>query len=219
MIRVIITGSTGMVGEGVLHECLLSNEVEHVLVINRRPCGITHPKLKEIIHTNFYDLSPIQDQLVNYNACYYCLGITSLRMTEEDYNKLTYTLTIYIAEILAKQNQGMTFCYISGAGTDGTELKRNMWMRIKGKTENQLLRLNFKKAFMFRPGLMRPTKGLNNTLKFYKVINWMIPLLRLLFPKFVCTLKEVGIAMINVTRKEYPKSILEVKDIVAVAKE
>jgi hypothetical protein len=218
MIRAIITGATGMVGEGVLHECLLSDKVEQVLVINRRPCGITHPKLKEIIHADFYDISAIQSQLVNYNACYYCLGITSLRMKEEDYYKITYTLTLYIAGILAKQNPGMTFCYVSGAGTDGTELKRNMWMRVKGKTENDLMRLSFKRAYMFRPGLMKPTKGLKNTLTLYKVLSFMMPVFSLLFPKFVCTLKEVGIAMINVTEKEYPKSVLEVTDIVAAAK-
>ena len=207
-----------MVGEGVLHECLLSVEVEHILVINRKPCGVTHPKLKEIIHKDFYDLSPIQDQLVNYNACFYCLGITSLRMSEEDYTKITYTLTTYIAEILAKQNPDMTFCYVSGAGTDGTGKRKNMWMRVKGATENKLLSMPFRQAYMFRPGFMRPTKGLKNTLKLYKVINWMFPLLRFLFPKFFCTLKEVGVAMINTVHKGYDKQLLEVKDIVPLAK-
>jgi len=218
-IRAIITGTTGMVGEGVLHECLLHPDVEQVLVINRKPCGISHPKLKEIIHNDFFDMSSIQSQLVNYNACYFCLGITSLRATEEQYTKVTYTLTLYIAELLAKQNPDMVFCYVSGAGTDGTETKKNMWMRVKGKTENDLMRLHFKKAYMFRPGFMRPTKGLKNTLKLYKPLDWLFPLLRMLFPKFVCTLKEVGVAMINAATKGYPKSVLEVKDIVALAKE
>ena len=219
MIKAIITGATGMVGEGVLHECLNHSEVEQVLVINRKPCGVTHPKLKEIIHADFFDLSAIEHQLVNYNTCFYCLGITSLRMSEEDYNKTTYILTINFAEILLKQNPEMTFCYLSGAGTNGNEQAKSMWVRVKSKTENQLFKMPFKKTYMFRPGLMHPTKGLKNTQKLYKAINWMYPFLRLVFPKFVSTLAELGIAMINAANKGYSKNILEVKDIVALAKE
>ncbi len=207
-----------MVGEGVLHECLSHPEVESILVINRRPCGISHPKLKEIIHKDFYDLSPIQDQLKGYNACFYCLGITSLRMKEEEYHKLTYSLTVYFGETLLAQNKEMTFCYISGAGTDNTGKAKNMWVRVKGEVESKLLSMPFKNAYMFRPGLMKPTKGLKNTLTVYKVLGFMIPLFRLLFPNFVCTLKEVGVAMINAANKGYDKSELEVKDIVDLAK-
>ena len=217
-IKVIVTGATGMVGEGVLHECLNHPEVEHVLVINRKPCGVTHSKLSEIIHANFHNITPLESQLVNYNACFFCLGVSSLGMKEDQYHHLTYDLTVHVAETLSRLNSGMTFCYVSGSGTDSTEQGKIMWARVKGETENKLLQLPFKKAFMFRPGFMQPTKGLKNALKFYNFVNWMFPLLRTMFPGFVCTLKEVGVAMINTVRKGYPKTILEVKDIVELAK-
>jgi len=217
-IKTIVTGATGMVGEGVLHECLLHPEVEQVLVINRKPCGVSHPKLKEILHGNFYDLSPIKDQLKNYDACFFCLGVSSVGMKEATYHRLTYDLTIYVAETLAEINPGMTFCYISGANTDSTEVGKTMWARVKGKTENRLLQLFFKKAYMFRPGYIHPTKGLKNTLKLYALFSWLYPVWRTLFPKFVCTLKELGLAMINAALKGYERPILEVKDIIELAK-
>jgi uncharacterized protein YbjT (DUF2867 family) len=217
-IRVIITGATGMVGEGVLHECLHHPDVEQVLVINRRPCGVSHPKLKEVIHLNFQDLTPVESQLVNYNACFFCLGVSSVGMKEQQYHKLTYDLTIHFAETLSSLNPGMTFCYVSGSGTDSSEKGKRMWARVKGKTENKLMQLPFKKAYMFRPGFMKPTEGMKNTLKGYGFFTWMYPALRPLFPNFVCTLKEVGVAMINTVRKGYSKPILEVADIVALAK-
>ena len=216
-IRAIVTGVTGMVGEGVMHECLLHPEVEQVLVINRKPCGVSHPKLKEIIHNNFFDLSPIDDQLKNYNACYFCLGVTSVGLKEPEYKKLTYDLTIHVATTLSKLNPDMTFCYVSGASTDSTEKGKSMWARVKGKTENDLMKLPFKKAYMFRPGYMHPTPGLKNTLKYYAYVSWLYPLFRVAFPGVVSTLKELGVAMINVTTKGYDKSILEVKDIVRLA--
>ena len=218
-IRAIITGATGMVGEGVLHECLLTPEVEHVLVVNRKTCGVTHPKLKEIIHSNFFDLSSIEEQLHNYNACFFCLGVSAVGLKEAEYHRLTYDLTIRFAETIVKLNHGMTFCYVSGAGTDSTATGKSMWARVKGKTENKLMEMPFEKAYMFRPGYMQPTKGLKNTLKYYAAFTWMYPGLRLLFPKFVSTLKEVGIAMINTVNKGYQKPILEVTDIVLLAKE
>jgi len=207
-----------MVGEGVLHECLLHPEVEHILVINRKPCGVTHPKLKEIIHNNFHDLSAIEGQLQNYNACYFCLGVSSVGLNEEKYHRLTYDLTIHVAETLVKLNSDMVFCYVSGASTDSSAQGRSMWARVKGKTENKLMQLPFKKAYMFRPGYMQPTKGLKNTLKFYFAFTWLYPLLRFAFPNHVCSLREVGLAMINTVNKGYQRSILEVKDIVALAK-
>lgn len=216
-IKAIVTGATGMVGEGVLHECLLHPDVEQVLVIGRRPCGVLHPKLKEIVHGNFFDLSPIASQLKDYNACFFCLGVSSIGMKEAEYNHLTYDLTIHVAEVLAANNKDMTFCYISGASTDSTEVGKSMWARVKGKTENQLLRLPFKKAFMFRPGYMQPTRGLKNTLKFYALFSWLYPVWRGLFPKHVCTLKELGLSMINAALKGYDKSVLEVPDIVKLA--
>jgi hypothetical protein len=216
-VRAIITGSTGMVGEGVLHECLMHPDVEHVLVINRKPCGISHPKLKEIIHDNFLDLSPVKEYLVTYNACFFCLGVSSIGMKEPQYFHLTYELTMNVANILSEQNQGMVFCYVSGASTDSTEKGRLMWAKVKGKTENDLMKLPFKKAYMFRPGYMQPTPGMKNTQKMYNYISWLYPALRFLFPKFVCTLKELGIAMIHTVTIGSSKQVLEVKDIIELA--
>jgi len=216
-VRAIITGATGMVGEGVLHECLLHPDVEAVLIINRRPSGVVHPKLKEIIHKDFYDLSPIKDQLKGYNACFFCLGVSSVGMNEKDYHRATYDLTLHMARLVSELNPDMTFCYVSGAGTDSTEHGKRMWARVKGQTENDLLRLSFKKAYMFRPGFMKPTKGLKNTLKGYVYLSWLYPVLRSMFPKFACTLKEVGVAMIHTVTKGYEKQVMEVPDIVKLA--
>jgi hypothetical protein len=217
-INAIITGATGMVGEGVLMEALIQPDVEKVLVINRRPCGITHPKLTEILHPNFLDLSPVADKLVGYNACFFCLGVSSVGMKEDVYYSMTYTLTMHMAEILSKQNPEMTFCYISGAGTDSTEKGRLNWARVKGKTENDLMKLPFKKVFAFRPGFMLPEKGARNIKGYYAVFRVLYPVLSALFPGFVSTLKEVGIAMINSVIYGFEKSVLEVKDIVALSK-
>ena len=163
-IKAIITGATGMVGEGVLHECLQHPSVSTVLVINRKPCGVVHPKLKEIIHADFFNLSAIESQLSGYNACFFCLGMSSVGMNEAGFTKGAYTLTMHVAETLCKVNKDMTFCYISGAGTDSTEKGKTMWARVKGKTENDLMKLPFKKVYNFRPGYLHPTKGLKNTL-------------------------------------------------------
>jgi len=217
-LRAIITGATGMVGEGVLHECLLHPSVESVLVINRRPCDVTHPKLKEILHKDFFDISPIENQLGGYNACFFCLGVSSIGMKEPEFYQKTYVLTMHMAEKLSKKNPDMVFCYISGSGTDSTEKGRTMWARVKGKTENDLMKLPFKDVYAFRPGYMHPTKGLKRTLKGYRYFKWMYPIGRKLFPKFFCTLKELGLAMINAARFGYAKKQLEVKDIVELAK-
>jgi uncharacterized protein YbjT (DUF2867 family) len=214
ILNVIVTGSTGMVGEGVLHECLLHPDVESVLVINRKPCEIKHEKLKEIIHENLFDLSSIEDQLAGFNACYFCAGVSSVGKNEDEYKHVTYDLTISFAKTLIKLNPGMTFCYVSGVGTDSTEKGRSMWARIKGKTENDLLELPFKAAYMFRPGYIQPTKGLNNTYKMYKVLAPIYPLIKLLFSKYVTTLEEIGLAMINVTLYGSDKQVLECRDIV-----
>lgn len=218
-LKVILTGATGMVGEGVLHECLHHNDVEDVLVINRKPCGVQHLKLKEIIHTDFFDLSPIANQLTGYNTCFFCLGVSSVGMKEPEYYRLTYTLTMHVAEILAKQNSDMVFCYISGASTDSSEKGRMMWARVKGKTENDLMKLPFKKVYAVRPGYMHPTKGLKNTLKFYKYLSWLYPVFKALIPNKVSTLKELVMAMIQAAANGYPEQILEVKDIHVLAKQ
>jgi len=207
-----------MVGEGVMHECLLDPQVEAVLVIGRKPCGTVHPKLKEIIHEDFFDISLIEDQLGSYNACYFCLGVSSVGMKEPEYYRLTYTLTLNVAQTLSKLNPDMTFCYISGVGTDSTEKGRFMWARVKGKTESDLMKLPFKQVCAFRPGYMHPTPGLKNTNKYYKYITWMYPFLRWVFPGAASTLAELGRAMINVTRFGYSKQIIEVKDIKKLAK-
>jgi len=216
--RVIITGVTGMVGEGVLHECLRHPAVEHVLVINRKACGVQHPKLKEIIHINFFDISPIETELHNYNACFFCLGVSSIGMKEPAYYNLTYTLTTHVAATLARLNTQMTFCYISGAGTDSTEKGNVMWARVKGKTENNLTKLPFKAVYNFRPAIIQPTKGLNNILSFYKYLGWMIPIIRTILPNYVVKLSDVGKAMINAVTFAYEKQTLEVSDIVKLAK-
>ena len=212
-LHLIITGATGMVGEGVLHEALQSDAVEKVLVINRKPCGMLHEKLTEIIHTDFFNLAPMAEKLNNYNTCFFCLGVSSVGMKEPEFYRFTYTLTMHAAELLSKLNPQMTFCYISGAGTDSSEKGRQMWARVKGKTENDLMRLPFKKVYNFRPGILQPTKGLKNTLTFYHFLGWLIPIVKLVAPKYISSLKELGQAMITAATKGYEKQVLEVGDI------
>lgn len=217
-LKIILTGATGMVGEGVLYECLQHPDVEEILVLTRKPCGYKNVKLKEIIHSDFYNITSIQEQLKGYNACLFCLGVSSVGMKEDEYFQKTYVLTMHVAEVLSKQNSNMTFCYISGAGTDSSENGRQMWARIKGKTENDLMKLPFKKVYNFRPGIISPTKGLKNTLSFYKWLGWLLPVIRVISPNFISSLKELGLAMINASRLGYEKQILEVKDIKELAK-
>ena len=207
-----------MVGEGVLHECLLHPEVEKVLVVGRKTCGVVHDKLEEIIHSDFQNLAAIENRLTGYNACFFCLGVSSIGLNEQQYTRLTYDLTLHFAQTLIKVQRGMTFNYVSGSGTDSSTQGKSMWARVKGRTENDLMKLPFRKAYMFRPGYMQPTKGLKNTLKLYSVFAWSYPLMRKLFPNFVCTLKDVGLAMINTVNKGPEKSVLEVRDIVNLAR-
>ena len=207
-----------MVGEGVLHECLQDPRVESVLVINRKPCGILHSKLKEIIHKDFFDITPIESQLSGYNACFFCLGVSSVGMKEAEYYNISYTLTINFAQILSNFNTGMTFCYISGAGTDSSEKGRMKWARVKGKTENDLMKLPFTAAYAFRPAFMLPTKGLKNTLPYCKYIIWLYPVVHPLLPQYFGTLKELGLAMINSVIFGSDKMVLEAKDIAELAK-
>ncbi len=216
-VKPVITGTTGMVGEGVLHECLDHPDVESVLVINRRSCNVTHPKLKEIIHSDFYDLTPIRNQLAGYNGCFFCLGTTSVGKKENEYSKITFDLTKTFADTFYELNPGMTFCYVSGSGTDSSEKGKLMWARVKGKTENYILNRGFKDAYMFRPALIIPTKGLNNTLTMYKIFAPLIPFVKVFFPGYVCSLQEIGQAMINSVIKGYDKKILEVDDIKKLA--
>lgn len=205
-----------MVGEGVLLECLNHPEVEQVLVVNRNPGGVSHPKLREIIHSDFFNLAPVEQELIGFNACFFCLGVSSVGMSSEDYKHITYDLTLNLAQLLAKLNPEMTFCYVTGAGTDSSERGRTAWARVKGATENALMRL-FNQAYMFRPAFMRATPGQKNVKSYYKVFSWFYPIGRALYPSGFCTLKEVGLAMINAVTKGYPKQILEVEDIVKLA--
>jgi len=207
-----------MVGEGVLFECLLDPDVEQVLVINRKPGGVSHPKLKEISHGNFFDLSPIEAQLTNYNACFFCLGVSSVGMKDDEYRRLTYDLTLNVGKTLARLNPDMTFCYVSGAGTDSSEQGRLAWARVKGATENALMRLPFKAAYMFRPGFMKATAGQKNVKSYYKFLAWLYPIGRALYPAGFSTLQELALAMIKTACTGYEKPILEVKDIVSLAK-
>jgi hypothetical protein len=218
-IRVIITGASGMVGEGVLHECLNHSSIEEVLVVGRKTCGHSHPKLKEIIHSDFMNISSIESRLVNYNTCFFCLGVSSVGMKEPEYKKLSYDLTMNFAGSVSRLNPGMTFCYISGSGTDGTEKGRIMWARVKGKTENDLKKLPFKKVYNFRPGMMKPTEGLKNTLSYYKKLAWLLPVIKFVAPGIYSTLAELGQSMINSVTLGYEKDTLEVKDIKALARQ
>jgi uncharacterized protein YbjT (DUF2867 family) len=217
-IKVIITGSTGMVGEGVLLESLNHPDVESILLINRRPCGVTHPKLKEIVHNDFFHLSPVESGLSGYNACFFCAGVSSVGMKEPDYTRITYDLTLNFAQTLCRLNPGMTLCYVSGAGTDSSEKGKIMWARVKGKTENDLMKLPFKNVFAFRPAFMKPTKGQRNVPSFYKYILWLYPILHPVFPRYFGTLKDVGLAMINCIVSGSEKKVLEAKDIAELAK-
>jgi uncharacterized protein YbjT (DUF2867 family) len=216
-IKVIIFGATGMVGEGVLHEALKHPDVESILVIGRRSCNVKHQKLKELLHKDFFVYSTIGEHLRGFNACFFCLGVSSVGMNEKDYSRITYDLTMQAANTLSRLNPEMTFCYVSGTGTDSTEQGHIKWARVKGKTENHLKRLPFKAVYLFRPGLMKPTKGQKNVKPIFKVLGLLYPLWKVLSPKNVCTLEEVGIAMIQATRIGYAKQILENKDIAQLA--
>jgi uncharacterized protein YbjT (DUF2867 family) len=217
-LNVIITGTTGMVGEGVLQECIANPDVEKILLINRRPGGYSDRKITEIIHKDFFDVSPIEDQLRGYNACFFCLGVSSVGMKEPEYFSLTYTLTMGFAQKLANLNPDMTFCYVSGAGTDSSEKGKSMWARVKGKTENDLMKLPFKRVYAFRPGFMKPTRGARNVNKYYVLVGWLYPVFRIVLPRFVSTIREVALAMISCATKGYEKQILEVTDIIKLSK-
>ena len=217
-IKVIITGATGMVGEGVLLECLDNPDVKEVLIVNRKPYPVKHPKLKELIVFDFLKLNDYSDQLTGYDACFYCAGVSSIGMNEQDYTHITYDITMHFANEVARLNPNMVFTFVSGANTDSSEKGRSMWARVKGKTENALMRLPFKRVYNFRPGFMKATPGQKNIKSFYYFIAWLYPFFRIALPNYVITLREVALAMINSVIKGYPKQILEIKDIKLLAK-
>ena len=215
--KVILFGATGMVGQGVLHECLLDADVESVLVIGRSSTGQRHAKLREIIHNDFMDYSGIESQLAGFDACFFCLGVSSIGMNEERYRHLTYDITMAAATTLAKLNPDMAFIYVTGRGTDSTEHGRLMWARIKGKTENDLLKLPFKAAYMFRPAGIQPLHGVRSKTAWvqaiYVVTSPLLSLLNRTSPKFMTTTEQVGRAMIKVARDGFPRPVLESEDI------
>lgn len=215
--KVILFGATGMVGQGVLRECLLDPGVESVLAIGRNASGQQHHKLHEIVPDDLSNLSPIEGRLSGYDACFFCLGVSAAGMNEQAYRRVTYDLTISLAGTLARLNPGMTFIYVSGAGTDSTERGRMMWARVKGQTENALLRMPFKAAYMFRPAYIQPLHGIRTKTAWYRALYAVIapfyPVWKLLLPNHVTTTECVGRAMIEVARRGAPKRVIESRDI------
>jgi uncharacterized protein YbjT (DUF2867 family) len=216
-LKVIITGATGMVGEGVLLVCLGDPDVEKVLIVNRRPSGKTHPKLKEVILDDFYDLSAAEEQLTGYDACFFCLGVSSVGMKMDAYRRVTYDLTMHFGETVSRLNKNMVFIYVSGAGTDGTEKGRVEWARIKGKTENDLRKLPFRRVYGYRPGFIKPLAGQKKAHAFYSYINWFFPLGKKLSPDHFNTMQELGLSMIRLAVNDYPEDTIYGRDIRKIA--
>lgn len=215
--RVILFGATGMVGQGVLRECLLAPQVDAVLSIGRTPIGETHPKLTEIVLPSFGDLTQVEDRLGGYEGCFFCLGVSSAGLREEEYAKVTYDLTISVASTLARLNPGMTFVYVSGAGTDSTGRGRSMWARVKGRTENALLRMPFRAAYMFRPGLIQPRHGIRSKTRSYRlvylVLGPLVALVAAVSPNALTTTEKVGRAMIHAVERGAPVRLLGTREI------
>jgi uncharacterized protein YbjT (DUF2867 family) len=218
--KVILFGATGMVGQGVLRECLLDPEVANVLAVGRSPTGQQNPKLREILHGNFLDFSAIESDLTGFDACFFCLGVSSVGMDEARYRHLTYDITLAVATVLAKLNPSMVLIYVTGQGTDSSEQGRLMWARVKGKTENDLQKLPFKAAYMFRPAGIQPLHGIRSKTSWVQAIYVaaapLLTLLNRVAPKYMTTTEQVGRAMIKVARDGYPRPVLESEDINAV---
>ena len=218
--KVILFGASGMVGQGTLRECLRDPEVAQVLSVGRSASGQQHAKLTEIIRDNFLDYSDVEPELTDYDACFFCLGVSSVGMSEERYRHLTYDITLAAATTLAKLNPGMTFIYVTGRGTDSTEQGKLMWARVKGKTENDLLKLPFKAAYMFRPAAIQPLHGVRSKTAWvhatYVATAPLWALLNRIAPAYATTTEKVGRAMIKVAREGYAKPVLESEDINAI---
>ena len=215
--NVLLFGATGMVGQGVLRECLLDPDVERILCVGRSATGRQSPKLRELVVPDVAALGSVEGELTGFDACFFCLGVSSVGMTEERYTSLTYDLTLVVARTLAGRNPAMTFMYVSGAGTDSTERGRTMWARVKGRTENELRRLPFRAAYMFRPGVILPLHGVRSKTRwvrlFYAMGTPFLPAWRALWPNTITTTEQVGRAMLRVARDGYPTPILETRDI------
>jgi uncharacterized protein YbjT (DUF2867 family) len=220
-LKVILFGATGMIGQGVLRECLLNPEIRQVKTIGRSATRAQHQKLHEIVHLNQFDYSDVVADLTGFDACFFCLGVSSAGMKEKDYERVTYGITLAAATILAQLNPSMTFIYVSGMGTDSTEKGRIMWARVKGKTENALLRLPFKAVYLFRPAFIQPLHGIKSRTGIYRMLYTLsaplFPLLNAVFPHYLTTTEKIGRAMINVAMRGYPKPILEPRDINSIA--
>jgi len=215
--NVLLFGATGMVGQGVLRECLLDPEVQSVLSIGRAQTGQRHPKLRELVHGDFLDFSALEQDMAGFDTCFFCLGVSSAGMSEERYQRVTYDITMAAARTLAKLNPNMTFIYVSGMGTDSSERGRVMWARVKGKTENALMKLPFKARYMFRPGFIQPLHQIRSKTRlyraFYAITGPVYPVIRALFPRYVTTTEQLGRAMIKVAKQGAQKSVLENWDI------
>lgn len=218
--RILIFGATGMVGQGVLRECLRDADVQSVRTVGRSITGIHHGKLDETAHPNLWNFDAIEGRLTGFDACFFCLGVSSGGVTEAEYERLTFGITMAAAAVLARLNPGLTFVYVSGAGTDTSERGRTHWARIKGRTENALLRMPFAGAYMFRPGIIEPLDGIVSRTKVYRVLyavlRPLLPPLRRALPNYVLTTRDIGQAMLAVARRGWPKRVLEARDIRAV---
>ncbi|MEO8590626.1 MAG: NAD-dependent epimerase/dehydratase family protein [Flavobacteriales bacterium] len=212
--KIIITGATGYVGEGVLMECLEHPQIDEVLVVGRKTCGKQHPKLKELLVPDFFKLDAVADRFRGYDACFFCAGISSVGMNEADYTRITHDATIAFAKAVHAVSPDATFTYVSGAATDSSEKGRLMWARVKGRTENELGRMGFKQHYNFRPGIMKPSPGQRNPKTWQRIL---VPVFSVLMPGSTSTMKQVGLAMINSVLKGYPKQVVEVKDIKELA--
>jgi uncharacterized protein YbjT (DUF2867 family) len=219
--NVLIFGATGMIGQGVLRECLLDAGVQLVITVGRTATGVQHPKLREIVQRDLWNYSSIETELSGLDACFFCLGVSAAGMQEADYERVTYGIAMAAAESLFRLNPQMTFVYVSGAGTDSSEQGRMMWARVKGKTENALMRLPFKAVYLFRPGFIQPLHGARSKTAVYRVfyvlLKPVLPMLRWAFPDSILTTEQIGRAMLAVVRKGSPKRILESRDIRAIA--
>ncbi|MGC4055900.1 MAG: NAD(P)H-binding protein [Paludibaculum sp.] len=215
--RILVFGATGMVGQGVLNEALKDPGVEFVQTVGRTATGLRHEKLRDLVHKDLLHFDSIEPELKGFDACFFCLGISSAGMSETDYRKVTYDIALAAAAPLARLNPRMTFIFVSGAGTDSTEKGRTMWARVKGATENALMRLPFQASYMFRPGFIQPVEGAKSKTAIYRIIYTaltpLIPLLRWLFPAYVLSTREIGLAMLRVARSGYSKRVLETRDI------
>ncbi len=217
-LKIIITGTTGMVGEGVLLHCLNDPRVEKVISVSRRSARLTHPKLTELLVPDFMELDAVQSQLAGYDACLWCAGISSVGLSEADYTRTTYDTPLHVAAVLARLNPGMVMAHVSGRSTDSTEQGNVMWARVKGRAENALMKLPFKAVYNFRPALMKPVAGQKNVKPAFKPVLWLYPVWKALFPGSAMTLDEVGQAMLRCVIEGAPKHVLEVADMQELAR-